>query len=176
MMLSSTFVVASLLLAHLRLHEAFHNPERSVRQTQLRKPLKTTTDDVEIKLDAVYDIESWRNGYKTCKKETVEALESGIPADLEGTYFRNGMGKFESARVPILHPFDADGMMVAVTMKVTHFDKETFYSFVFDAAEFPYGYVLLWIDLSRMIKRDSYSTAVFMRIEYAGRHDHTTNN
>jgi hypothetical protein len=122
MMFSSTFLVASLLLAHLRLHEAFHNPVRSVRHINLRKPLKTTTDDVEIKLDVVYDIESWRNGYKTCKKETVEALESGIPADLEGTYFRNGFGKFESARVPILHPFDADGMMVAVTMKVTHFD------------------------------------------------------
>lgn len=96
-----------------------------MRHALISKPLKATTDDVEIKLDVVFDIESWRNGYKTCKKETVEALESGIPTDLEGTYYRNGLGKFESARVPILHPFDADGMMAAVTMKVTHFDLKT---------------------------------------------------
>lgn len=132
MMFLSTFVVASFLLAHLSLHEAFRSPERSVRRILLKKPLKSTTNDVEVKLDVVYDIESWRNGYKTCKKETVEALESGIPADLEGTYYRNGFGKFESARVPILHPFDADGMMAAVTMKVTSFDLETLNSFVFD--------------------------------------------
>ena len=61
----------------------------------------------------------FRSGYKTCKKEVVEALEAGIPADLEGTFYRNGFGKFESGRVPILHPFDADGMMAAVTMKVS---------------------------------------------------------
>lgn len=119
-MLSTSFVVASFLLTQLSLHEAFHNPELSARHFQPRKPLRTTTDDLEAKLEVQFGIESWRNGYKTCKKETVEALESGIPADLDGTYYRNGCGKYESGRVPILHPFDADGMVAAVTMKVMH--------------------------------------------------------
>lgn len=76
----------------------------------------STTEKIDT--DVVFGLESWRSGYKTCKKESVEALEAGIPTDIEGTYYRNGFGKFESGRVPILHPFDADGMMAAVTMKV----------------------------------------------------------
>ena len=73
---------------------------------------------VKTEKEVPYDIESWRGGYKTCKKEIVEALEGNFPVDLEGTYFRNGFGKFESGKVPILHPFDADGMVAAVTLKV----------------------------------------------------------
>ncbi len=41
-----------------------------------------------------------------------------IPLDIEGTYFRNGHAKFEVGKVDkVMHPFDADGMISAVTIK-----------------------------------------------------------
>lgn len=115
-MASSTFAVALILATHFRESASFLNPARTSALHTYSKPLTAATEDIST--DTPFGIESWKNGYKTCKKESVEALEAGIPADLEGTYYRNGFGKFESGRVPILHPFDADGMVAAVTMKV----------------------------------------------------------
>ena len=115
-MASSTLVVALILAAHFRESASFLNPARPSSFHTCSKPLNAATEDVSA--DTIFGLESWKNGYKTCKKESVEALEPGVPTDLEGTYYRNGFGKFESGRVPILHPFDADGMVAAVTMKV----------------------------------------------------------
>lgn len=84
--------------------------------------LQVATEET-VQKEVIYGLESWKAGYKTCKKETVEAIVGDLPKDLEGTYFRNGFGKFEAARVPILHPFDADGMIAAVTMKVSKLSK-----------------------------------------------------
>jgi carotenoid cleavage dioxygenase-like enzyme len=45
-------------------------------------------------------------------------LGGSIPLDIEGTYFRNGHAKFEVGKVDkVMHPFDADGMISAVTIK-----------------------------------------------------------
>ncbi|KAJ1432636.1 carotenoid oxygenase, partial [Ochromonadaceae sp. CCMP2298] len=44
-----------------------------------------------------------------------ENIGSNLPKDLKGTYYRNGHAKFESGKEPVLHPFDADGMVTAVT-------------------------------------------------------------
>mmetsp|Transcript_2587 Transcript_2587/g.2693 ORF Transcript_2587/g.2693 Transcript_2587/m.2693 type:complete len:593 (+) Transcript_2587:54-1832(+) len=103
--------------------EAYVNVLKSKQQLTLRK-LNAITEiatEAETKEDLNYDIDSWRMGYKTCKKESAEALTGEIPHDLEGTYFRNGMGKFEVGNykkvIKILHPFDADGMISAITMK-----------------------------------------------------------
>ena len=120
-MISSTFLIASLFAGILRFSDAFHGLKYYTESHFKLSWLRSTTDDrivVKTEKEVPYDIESWRGGYKTCKKEIVEALEGNFPVDLEGTYFRNGFGKFESGKVPILHPFDADGMVAAVTLKV----------------------------------------------------------
>ena len=58
--------------------------------------------------ELTYDVKAWQVGYETCRSEACEELEGAIP-DLEGTYFRNGHGKFEVGNEPVLHPFDGDG-------------------------------------------------------------------
>ena len=116
--MASAFSVTCILCAQLLLSNAFQRSVGPIGRIKISSSLSAVTSEIQAEIDAPWDIDSWRGGYKTCKKEVVEALEAGIPADLEGTYYRNGFGKFESGRVPILHPFDADGMMAAVTMKV----------------------------------------------------------
>ena len=119
----SALVTFSILGVTLRISDALKNLSITKKfHTISTKSCAVTTDtaiesDVEVS-DDLYDIESWRLGYKTCTEEIVSSLDGNFPNDLEGTYFRNIFGKFESGKVPILHPFDADGMAVAVTMKV----------------------------------------------------------
>lgn len=116
--MASAFGVTCILCANFIFSDAFLSSVGSNRHLKITNSVRAVTSDIQADADVQFGIDSWRDGYKTCKKEVVEALEAGIPADLEGTYYRNGFGKFEAGRVPILHPFDADGMMVAVTMKV----------------------------------------------------------
>ena len=116
--MASAFGVTCILCAHLISSDAFLSSVGSNRYQKITNTARSVASDIQADVDVQFGIDSWRDGYKTCKKEVVEALEAGIPADLVGTYYRNGFGKFEAGRVPILHPFDADGMMVAVTMKV----------------------------------------------------------
>ena len=49
----------------------------------------------KITTSTSYGLKSWQNGYATVQKETVEALAGTLPKDIEGTFFRNGFGKFE---------------------------------------------------------------------------------
>ncbi|CEM00728.1 unnamed protein product [Vitrella brassicaformis CCMP3155] len=44
-------------------------------------------------------------------------LEGDIPSDLEGTFFKNIPAKFEIGGEKITHPFDAHGMIAAVTFQ-----------------------------------------------------------
>eukprot|EP01035_Chromulina_nebulosa_P033017 gene33017-44174_t len=64
-----------------------------------------------------YDIEAWKRGYESCIEEICEVISTTLPPDLGGTYFRNGLGKFEVGDDFIAHPFDADGMITAITIK-----------------------------------------------------------
>jgi all-trans-8'-apo-beta-carotenal 15,15'-oxygenase len=67
-----------------------------------------------------YDLDAWRVGFTSCEEETAAVLEGGnIPMDLKGTYFKNGHALFEVGRnkQPIIHPFDADGMITAVNIE-----------------------------------------------------------
>lgn len=64
-----------------------------------------------------YDRQAWINGFSTCEKETASVLEGSVPLDIEGTYFRNGHAKFTVGKEKVMHPFDADGMVAAVTIK-----------------------------------------------------------
>jgi all-trans-8'-apo-beta-carotenal 15,15'-oxygenase len=65
------------------------------------------------------DLDSWRKGFSTCPKELPPTLLSNInlPNDFApGTYYRNGHARFEADDgQKVLHPFDGDGMIVAMT-------------------------------------------------------------
>ena len=64
------------------------------------------------------DIEAWKKLFTTCPAETCQLLHSSdLPADLEGTYYRNGGAKYEIGKDVVLHPFDSDGMIAAITIK-----------------------------------------------------------
>lgn len=65
-----------------------------------------------------HDTNAWRRGYSTCPAEVAGSLLGSVPADLSGTFFRNGFAKFEVGSDLVLHPFDADGMVSAI-----QFDK-----------------------------------------------------
>ncbi len=65
-----------------------------------------------------YNREEWQKGYLSLKEEYdywIEDVEGEIPADLNGTLFRNGPGMLDINGHPIHHPFDGDGMVCAIT-------------------------------------------------------------
>lgn len=97
-----------------------------LRLSPLPRTLLSRLQATTIRSDAettAWGVQSWRDGFATIQKENVQILDGALPADLEGTYFRNGFGKFEIGKtsrqegLKILHPFDADGLVAAVTMK-----------------------------------------------------------
>lgn len=62
----------------------------------------------------------WARGYASQPEEHacwLEASEGAVPPELRGTLFRNGPGLLDVAGMPIPHPFDGDGMVVAVTFE-----------------------------------------------------------
>ncbi len=64
------------------------------------------------------DLKSWGRGYTTCPKELPPTvLEIDLPHDFPtGTYYRNGAARYEADDgTKVLHPFDGDGMIVAMT-------------------------------------------------------------
>lgn len=80
----------------------------------MRKSLLRATTEGE----SCWDVKSWQAGYKSCKTEACKALEGDLlPKDLEGTYFRNGYGKFEVGEDKVVHPFDGDGLVNALQIK-----------------------------------------------------------
>lgn len=67
-----------------------------------------------------YSLEDWQKGYESLRDEYtywIDDIEGAIPADLEGTLFRNGPGLLDVNGQPIQHPFDGDGMVCAIALK-----------------------------------------------------------
>jgi all-trans-8'-apo-beta-carotenal 15,15'-oxygenase len=65
-----------------------------------------------------YNNEEWQRGYESQPNEYdywVDDVEGEIPAELEGTLFRNGPGLLDIHGTPVRHPFDGDGMVSAFT-------------------------------------------------------------
>lgn len=63
-----------------------------------------------------WDREAWIQGYDSAESEDCYSVHCpDLPADLRGTYFRNGPAKFKVGADQIQHPFDGDGMVAAVT-------------------------------------------------------------
>lgn len=64
-----------------------------------------------------YQQEAWQKGYRSLNKEFdywIDEVEGKIPAELNGTLFRNGPGLLDVHGQRIHHPFDGDGMICAI--------------------------------------------------------------
>ena len=64
-----------------------------------------------------YERGDWQKGYESLPEEFdywIDDVEGQIPAELQGTLFRNGPGLLEVNGQPIHHPFDGDGMISAI--------------------------------------------------------------
>jgi len=95
-------------------------PPKNIRSSSSSSSSSSIFPRRSTKEDLTYDREAWMAGFSTCTKETAAELLEGsgtLPLDLEGTYFRNGHAKFEVGKELIKHPFDADGMISAVSIK-----------------------------------------------------------
>ena len=87
-------------------------------ETSLRLPtsLSSTLEQPRIiQHRDTYDRESWTQGFSSVKEETCFELKGKFPADLKGTFFQNGPAKFEVGDEIVVHQFDADGHISAIT-------------------------------------------------------------
>ena len=76
----------------------------------------TTADSQQIQHRDSFDRDAWINGFSSAQDEVCYALEDDdFPTDLKGTFYQNGHAKFQVGDEIVLHPFDADGMVSAVT-------------------------------------------------------------
>jgi all-trans-8'-apo-beta-carotenal 15,15'-oxygenase len=69
---------------------------------------------VDLRPTTSYRVTDWQRGYESLNTEysyAIEDIEGEIPAELEGTLFRNGPGKLDVNGTPLQHPFDGDGMI-----------------------------------------------------------------
>ncbi len=70
---------------------------------------------------ADFNREDWASSYcnvnQELTNEVVLPITGSVPAELNGTFFRNGPGRFERAGQWVHHPFDGDGMIIALEFK-----------------------------------------------------------
>ena len=67
-----------------------------------------------------YSRTDWQGGYESLSQEFdywIDQVEGTIPAELQGTLYRNGPGLLDVNGQPIKHPFDGDGMICSVTFQ-----------------------------------------------------------
>ena len=82
-----------------------------------------TVVDAKSDDDLYYDKQAWIQGYENVEHESCYVLGNGdatFPKDLEGTFFQNGHTKFyvnKEENIFHVHPFDADGMITAITFR-----------------------------------------------------------
>lgn len=118
-------------LAHLAVStEAFSiptikntNPATSTIPSSLKSTASPTSGDTTQTTGSNLtpsgaDFQSWARGFTTCPKELPPTiLDIDLPDDFPvGTYYRNGHARFEADDgTLVMHPFDGDGMIVAMT-------------------------------------------------------------
>ncbi|MGG6237761.1 carotenoid oxygenase family protein [Nodosilinea sp. AN01ver1] len=79
-----------------------------------------TMTAAEAGSDAAFSVEDWSSGYRSQPNEYsywVTDIEGQIPADLEGTLFRNGPGLLDVHGYSVKHPFDGDGMISSLAIR-----------------------------------------------------------
>lgn len=110
-------VYAILVAVHVTaLHIIRSNFERVF--TKCRFHMSTTASDRQSAQQTLsYDLNAFENTYSSCSNEICQVISESIPADIEGTYFKNGYGNFEVGKELVMHPFDTDGMIAAITFK-----------------------------------------------------------
>lgn len=69
----------------------------------------------EIAVHETFHREAWHKGFHTVETESCYEISTEFPKDISGTFFQNGHGKFHVGDELVLHPFDGDGMVSAVT-------------------------------------------------------------
>ena len=63
-----------------------------------------------------FDREAWINCFASVQDELCYQLDGHeFPLDLEGTFYQNGAAKYKVGDEIVIHPFDGDGMISAVT-------------------------------------------------------------
>ncbi|KAG7341666.1 carotenoid oxygenase [Nitzschia inconspicua] len=70
--------------------------------------------------EILYDKQAWIQGFDNVEHESCYELKHDFPKDLQGTFFQNGHTKFyinKDKDIFHVHPFDADGMITAVTFQ-----------------------------------------------------------
>ena len=76
--------------------------------------------NLQIEKPTSYTREDWQKGYESQPNEYdywIDNIEGEIPAELNGTFFRNGPGLLDINGQSIAHPFDGDGMVCAISFK-----------------------------------------------------------
>ena len=67
---------------------------------------------------AKFDHNDWASAYcnvdEEIENEKIKPIRGEVPKDLLGTLYRNGPGKLERQGQWVHHPFDGDGMIVAI--------------------------------------------------------------
>ncbi len=68
-----------------------------------------------------YSREDWASAYQNVEteltKESLKISQGLIPKELSGTFYRNGPGQLERSGHWVHHPFDGDGMIVAINFE-----------------------------------------------------------
>jgi all-trans-8'-apo-beta-carotenal 15,15'-oxygenase len=80
--------------------------------THLDISQSTSTQDNQF-----YTRQDWQKGYQSQPHEYdywIEDIEGEIPAELKGTFYRNGPGLLDINGQRVHHPFDGDGMISAI--------------------------------------------------------------
>ena len=111
-------LLVSLIVAALQCSALLPRPAH--RPSLLTLNVQTKELESGARASATYDRDAWSAGFSSAQKEVAGVLPAGtgsVPLDIKGTYFRNGHAKYEVGSDLIMHPFDADGMITAITIQ-----------------------------------------------------------
>ena len=65
-----------------------------------------------------YDRSDWASAFVNVEQELTDValtpVRGVVPAELQGTFYRNGPGRLERDGHRVHHPFDGDGMIAAM--------------------------------------------------------------
>ncbi len=85
----------------------------SSRSTTMSLSVTASSNDIMIR--DTFNREAFHKGFHTVQTEECYEIEGNFPTDIMGTFFQNGHAKFQVGEEIVVHPFDGDGMVTAVT-------------------------------------------------------------